>query len=161
VTIVAGRALVILAALLGRVACQSEKTIEPQAVEDSIRKGLEREDWPVEKVECPRGVRIQAQDTFHCSVLVGLDEPIDVTVTQKDDLGHVTWTTPHVLLPSKIEKRLAQLRSATDVHCGEKLVVPKQGNRVSCTAVVAGKPSRIEVTFTDDEGAYTTSVAPR
>lgn len=151
----------VVAMMFGAAACQSEKTIEPTAVEESIRKGLERADWPVEKVECPRGVRIQSGDTFHCSVLVGLEEPIDVTVTQKDDLGHVAWTTPHVLLPSNIERRLAELRSASDVDCGKRLVVPKQGNRVSCTAVVAGKPSRIEVTFTDDEGAYTTSVAPR
>jgi hypothetical protein len=86
--------LAVLPAALVLGACGG-RSIDSHKAEQKIKQGIERQTSgriPIASVKCPDGVAIEKGDTFECTARGVNGRTVKITVTQRDDQGHVTYT---------------------------------------------------------------------
>jgi len=133
-------------------------SIDPQSLEDTVQKGMAEQLGGEWTVACPDSLEVQAGLTSNC-VATGADgETLDVSITQTDDQGNITWEVQSnnldvTKLQDTVASQLAeQLGGEWTVACPAD--VPLQQDLVTdCEATSAdGQSGTITVTQTDDQG---------
>ena len=80
----------VLVALAG-ASCVADRTLDVASLESTLQQQLEeRQPQPVDSVDCPDEIKVEAQATFQCTATGG-GTTWTLQVRQDDDEGHVTW----------------------------------------------------------------------
>lgn len=113
---------------------------------------------PVDKVDCPKDVKIKAGDIFDCSVVLG-GVAGAYRITQTDDKGNINyklhegWVLSHKLEPQIAEMLKKQTTVDAKVDCGERVRASKIDTRFECRATAPnGDVLLVGLTVTDTNG---------
>jgi len=154
---------VLLAVVLGLGASGCSRSLDMDALHQSIRSGLNDQlALPIASVQCPAGDRaLQAGDTFTCTATPTEGGRLTVTVTQKDAEGNVAWEVSETaglldldLVETSVTEGLkAQAQVDAKVSCDGRWKASKPGEVFQCQAETTdGRKATVEVTVTDTEG---------
>ncbi len=133
------------------------KSIDTDKAETFITKNVKTQiGADVKSVKCPSGLTAKKGGTFTCTV-TGTDGTTGkAKVTEKDDQGNVTVSTPFVHstnLENLMAKNIGEQVGATDVKvvCPE-IIVGKKGDQFDCAATSGTSKATVKVTQKDDQG---------
>lgn len=142
------------AAALLSPACGSEVDFS-----NGITNDLKSRGWPVKRVSCPDDRKLAKDDTFTCQATFEDEQVGDVEVTQTDAKGNFKWKMRGVLNAREVEKRLVThvAKPGAEVTCPGSVVLPRKNDVLSCSVKTSEGEEGLDVTFTDDEGSFTTA----
>ena len=93
-----GLILVGLAALAG---CGLVPALDDSVIEQSIREGVQQQTGiTIAEVECPTSRPIQQGDVFTCSAVADDGRVLEISVTQDDAQGNVSWEVTNEFFPT-------------------------------------------------------------
>ena len=160
--------LVVLAGLgAGALLLFGQRTVEPESVQREIVRITQTAVGVVPAdVRCPAEIKAETGGTFACTATVDR-QPVNYTVRQDDDKGHLTITYDRLLKVADVESTVAEqvgkdVEVAVSVTCepaGRTVVVNAPGTPIACTAANTTDPTdsaEINVTVSaDGTPAYT------
>lgn len=137
--------------------------LDSKKLEGSITDGMKAKGVNMTSVSCPGGQNAKEGTTFKCTGTDDQGTPGSFTVTVKDGSGDVDWKLDGKYIDmakvgDSLEKSLAQGDKKVDVKCPTKSALVKKGNKFSCDVTIDGQPTKVTMTFTDDEGTVDADV---
>jgi len=149
--------VLVVAAAAGLGGCK--KKISSDKAEDLVRGLFKRNDVAVDKVSCPKDLKVKKGDIFMCDVTAaGLS--FQVEMRQKDDKGYTEAFAKGVAMPQVVAKQLTEtarkkVGPEATVDCGpEKIRLAASGAKWSCMGSLGGQQHPIEIEMTDDYGSW-------
>jgi hypothetical protein len=125
--------------------------------QDQILGDAKIQGYPVSAVECPT-VALEDGTKFECTMK--FEGGTQATAQAQVHGTGVEWQVQHVMVLSKTASKVESFmiskgRHPTSVTCGQngqKVLTPKVGDTVSCTAVLDGKQVAVTVTVANEAG---------
>lgn len=160
-----GAFVVAITAAGGLLLAGCSSSTDVASIEQTVQGGLAEQRGGTWTVECPDSMTVEAGLTADCMATSDSGEAIDVSITQTDDQGAVTWEVP----PSGFDEASAEATVATEmgaelggewtVDCPEDIPTQKDLT-ANCGATDAdGKSVMVDLTQIDDRGTVTWKVA--
>lgn len=146
-----------LAAASALVLAGCSSSIDVADLETQVQDGLAQQEGGTWTVQCPDSMEVQAGLTADCLATRDDGQTLEITITQDDDQGNITWKAVPKLDSVKLEQTIAaditaQVGGEWTVTC-EADVPLAQGTTSTCEATSTdGQSATINVTQTDDQG---------
>ena len=140
---------VLVATLVFGAGC-ADKRLDLRNIEAAMKHRYEREiRVPIVEVTCPEMVRTRAGETFDCLVTFEGGASWTITAAQLEG-GKTRWTPQGRAIPGEdLEARAAAVLAGqgrrSEIHCGERVYVAREGDRIACQAVTGSGAARIEI----------------
>ena len=148
---------VLTAVVLGATIAGCTPKLDDKKVVDAITTGLKGLGFPVKSVTCPESHPVKKDDVFTCKATFDGGQTTDVTVTQKNDDGDVSWKVKGIVSGKAVGDQLTKTApDGSEVTCKEDVITATKGSKTTCSAKKGEKTSELEVTFTNDDGAFDT-----
>jgi Domain of unknown function (DUF4333) len=138
------------------------RSLDMDGVGQAIRSGIKEQlGLTVAELSCPESREMKAEDAFECTATTQGGARIQVSVTQNDDEGNVSWETAGSQGLLDLGQLEAQIRSGlldqvgveAQVDCGGRFSDTPAGESFVCTATDGqGKTAEVRVTVRDAEG---------
>ncbi len=162
---------VVLASLgFAASACEFfEPKVSKEKLEAELAAWLKTNELTASDVVCPDNQKLEQGNVFECTCKVGdVDVPVRVEVIDPSE-GKVEWKPKYLTVKHEtIEAAMRELPELAgrdlDLHCLHTVLVSVPGSEWTCDATDKAdgdKPYLATLKFTDGEGTYEWSLAPK